>query len=430
MKTAKNNHQNISQNGDTYIIHGGKQLNGRVRVQTSKNATLPMLTASLMCPGQVIINDYPHITDLDNMLEILKGLKVNITKTQNRLILDTSKADNSHIDMCLMKTMRSSIFLLGSMLARFKTATIIQPGGCKIGARPIDIHLNGLRQMGVKISEIGGQICFDASNAHSARIKLKIPSVGATENLVQFACLTKGKTVLTNVAKEPEIVDLCNFLISMGAKIKGAGTSKISILGVSELKNTQYTPIEDRIVAGTLLIATAICGGKICLTNANHNHIANLIEKLKQIGCQIEIENDIIKLTSDGKLLSPGAISTGFYPDFATDLQSQMMVLSCVANGETEIFEHLFENRFLIVPELQKMGAIISVINNKHASVVGGKLHKADVTANDLRGGASLVLAGLCAKGVTTVKNVHFIDRGYENFEQILTSLGAKIKRL
>lgn len=413
-----------------FIIRGGCHLNGTVRVQTSKNACLPILAGSLMSSGQVVINDYPHITDVDNMLAILRELKVEIKQTQNRLILNANNADNRHIDFELMKTMRSSVFLLGSMLARFKTATITQPGGCKIGARPIDIHLNGLKQMGVKICELGKHIFFDATEAHSAKIKLKLPSVGATENLVQFACLTKGKTVLTNVAREPEIVNLCDFLNSMGAKISGAGTDKITILGVDELYCTQFTPMGDRIVAGSLMIATAICGGKITLTNAVPSQNTNLIEKLKQIGCQITVKNDIITITSEGELTSCKEISTGYYPEFATDLQSQMLVLSCLTKGETQIFENVFENRFLIVPELQKMGAIICLINNRRASVVGGKLRGAKVEAHDLRGCASLVLAGLGAKGVTQVNNIHFVDRGYENFETVLTSLGADIRRV
>ncbi len=417
---------------DKYIIRGGKALYGTIKVQTSKNAALPILAASLMSGGTVEINDYPHISDLDNMLKILKGIKVDIVKTDTKLILNPSEADNVHMNFELMKTMRSSIFLLGSMLARFKTATITQPGGCKIGARPIDIHLKGLKKMGVKICELGEEIFFDASAAHNANIKLDLPSVGATENLVQFACLTKGKTVLTNVAREPEIVDLCNFLISMGARIYGAGTNKITILGVDELKSTQYTPISDRIVAGTYMIATAICGGKVRLNNVDANQNLNLIKKLKQIGCQIEIENDIITITSEKPLKSCGQICTGYYPDFPTDLQSQMLVLACFVNGVTDITENLFENRFLIVPELQKMKATISLINSKNARVVGvgGKLQAADVKAYDLRGGAALVLAGLGTNGVSTVHNVFFMDRGYENFEQNLASLGANIKRL
>lgn len=413
-----------------YIIHGGKPLYGTIRVQTSKNATLPILAASLMTKWQVEINDYPHITDLNNMLSILRELKVDIVQTEQTIKLNAANADNSQIDFALMKTMRSSIFLLGSLLARFKTATITQPGGCKIGARPIDIHLTSLKQMGVKIVELGDAIFFDAANAHAAKIKLSLPSVGATENLIQFACLTKGKTVLTNVAREPEIVDLCCFLNKMGAKISGAGTSKITILGVSELYATQYTPIGDRIVAGTYMIATAICGGKVTLTNAVPEQNANLIEKLKRIGCQIEIENDIITLTSEKNLHSCQEIVTGYYPKFATDLQSQMLTLSCFVEGETIVKENVFENRFLIVPQLQKMGAIVSLINNKFASVVGGNLHGAKLVACDLRGGASLVLAGLGAKGVTYVSNIGFIDRGYENFEQNLVSLGADIKRI
>ncbi len=432
MKTKKQNQtiSNTAQKGDTYIIRGGNRLNGRVKVQTSKNATLPILAASLLSSGKVKIYDYPHITDLDNMLNILRGIGVDIEKTEKDLIIDSQNANNLHLNFELMKTMRSSIFLLGSLLARFKTATITQPGGCKIGARPIDIHLKGLRQMGVKICEVGELIFFDASQAHNAKIKLSFPSVGATENLVQFACLTKGKTIISNAAREPEIVDLCCFLNKMGACISGAGTATITIQGVDCLKPTQYTPIGDRIVAGTYMVATAICGGKVTLTNAVPSQNTKLIEKLKQIGCQITTENDIITISSEGVQTPFETLSTGTYPDFATDLQSQMLVLSCFACGSTQIYETVFENRFLIVPELQKMGATINLINNKHVSIYGkGELKGAKVQAQDLRGGASLVLASLGAKGVSVVTNIHFILRGYENFEQTLTSLGADIKR-
>lgn len=412
-----------------FIIHGGKPLKGRIRVQNSKNATLPILTACLMCEGDVIINDYPHISDVDNMLDILKELKVDVKQTDNKLIINSKLADNSTMDFTLMKTMRSSVFLLGSMLARFKTAVITSPGGCKIGKRPIDIHLSGLKKMGVKICALGENLYFNANEAHPAKIKLKLPSVGATENLIQFACLLKGKTVLKNVAKEPEVVDLCNFLNKMGAKILGAGTDKITILGVDCLNATQYTPIGDRIVAGTYMIATAICGGCVELLNASAEHNKNLIEKLKQIGCQIQIENDIIKISSERGIKSFGEIKTGYYPQFPTDLQSQMLTLACFASGYADVYENIFENRFLIVPELQKMGAIISVINNHNVRIVGSKLHKAKLYAQDLRGGAGLVLAGLGVKGVSQVFGVDFIDRGYEFFEQNLSSLGADIKR-
>lgn len=421
----KNRYEN-----DNYIIHGGKRLNGRVKVQTSKNATLPILAASIMCDGEVQINNYPHITDLENMLNILRGIGVQINQTETTLTLNSQSANNLHMNFDLMKTMRSSIFLLGSLLARFKTATITQPGGCKIGARPIDIHLKSLKQMGVKICEVGDLIFFDASQSHSANIKLSFASVGATENIVQFACLTKGKTVITNAAQEPEIVDLCCFLNKMGARISGVGTSKITIQGVDCLKSTQYTPISDRVVAGTYMVAVAICGGKVTLTNVEPSQNTKLIEKLKQIGCQIKTENDIITISSEGVQTTFETLSTGTYPNFATDLQSQMLVLACFAKGSTQIFETVFENRFLIVPELQKMGAIINIINNKQVSIYGkGKLHCAKLQAQDLRGGAALVLAALGAKGVSSVDNIHFILRGYENFEQTLSSLGADIKR-
>ena len=417
-------------NKDKFIIRGGNTLCGRLKVQTSKNATLPILTASLMSGGRVEIKDYPHIIDVENMCAILKALNVDVEKTFDTIFLDPQNANNDNMDFELMRTMRSSIFLLGSMLARFKRATITQPGGCKIGKRSIDIHLSSLKKMGVKIVELGEYIFLDATKAHNAKIKLKMPSVGATENLIQFACLTPGKTVLKNVAREPEIVDLCKFLKSMGAKIYGEGTSIITIFGVNKLCGTHYTPIGDRIVAGTLMVATAIAGGHVRLTNAVPNQNANLIEKLRRIGCQIEIENDILTITRTGGLVSCGEIATGFYPDFPTDMQSQMLALSCFVDGETDVYENVFENRLLTAHELNKMGANISVLTSTHAKVKGGcRLVGANVKALDLRGGASLVLAGLGASGVTTVTDVHYIDRGYVGLETMLTALGADVRR-
>lgn len=413
-----------------FKIRGGKKLYGRVVNQTSKNATLPILSASLMCNGITTINAYPQITDLNNMLSILSDLGVKIYKTPTSLILNPLDANLNNINFQLMKTMRSSIFLLGSMLARFKTATITQPGGCRIGKRGIDIHLAGLKRMGVKIVELGEEIFFDASNAHSAKITLKFPSVGATENLIQFAALTKGKTQIINAAREPEIVDLCNFLIKTGAKIKGAGTNKITIRGVNELKCTQYTPIGDRIAAGTIMVAVAISGGKVTIENAAVSQNENLIEKLKRIGCQIETENDILTITSEQGLSALGEISTGCYPLFPTDMQSQMLSLACFLSGQTEVKENVFENRLQTAHELNKMGAKISLKSNKHAIVTPSKLHGAHVDALDLRGGASLVLAGLGAKGVTIVSNVQLIDRGYVSLEKTLASLGADIERI
>ncbi len=416
---------------DKFVITGGKKLDGELDIQTSKNATLPIMSACLLSKDAVCIKSCPDILDVENMIKILKKLGAKVDRVLDDLIIDGSQIKDVCIDYNLCKTMRSSIFLLGSILARFKSICITMPGGCNIGKRPIDIHIDAFKRLGVKVIEMNDFIFFNASKAKAGKIHLKIPSVGATENIVQFASILKGKTVIYNAAREPEVVDLCNFLIKMGANIKGAGTKKITIIGVENLKGVEYRPIQDRIVLGTLLIATAICGGIIRLKASNINQIEKLIEILSRMGCQINIKNDIITLAREGPLKSISTVSTGYYPDFPTDLQSMLLVLSCVVDGSTQINERIFENRFLIVKELKKMGAKIKIVD-KHKVIIDGvkTLTASKLKALDLRGGASLVLAGLVAKGTTIIDNVHFIDRGYCYFEKMLTSLGADIKRI
>lgn len=416
---------------DKFIINGGNKLYGTIKVQTSKNATLPIMSASLLTTESVKINSCPDILDVQNMIKILKKLGAKVERIGDDYVIDNSQIDDICLDYNLCKTMRSSIFLLGSILARFKTMSLTMPGGCKIGERPIDIHIDAFKRLGVKVVELDDFIFFNAEHAKANKIKLKIPSVGATENIVQFASTLKGKTTIYNAAREPEVVDLCNFLIKMGANIKGAGTNKITIFGVDKLKGVEYRPIPDRIVLGTLLIATAICGGVIQINNAILNQNEKLIDILLRMGCQINIKNDIITISRETPLKSIKSVSTGYFPDFPTDLQSLMLTLSCIVKGKTQINEKIFENRFLIVDELKKMGAKIQIIDN-HTAIVEGvhKLSANKIKALDLRGGASLVLAGLAAEGRTIIENVHFIDRGYCHLENMLASLGADIKRI
>lgn len=416
---------------DKFIINGGNKLYGTIKVQTSKNATLPIMSASLLTTESVKINSCPDILDVQNMIKILKKLGAKVERIGDDYVIDNSQIDDICLDYNLCKTMRSSIFLLGSILARFKTMSLTMPGGCKIGERPIDIHIDAFKRLGVKVVELDDFIFFNAEHAKANKIKLKIPSVGATENIVQFASTLKGKTTIYNAAREPEVVDLCNFLIKMGANIKGAGTNKITIFGVDRLKGVEYRPIPDRIVLGTLLIATAICGGIIQINNAILNQNEKLIDILLRMGCQINIKNDIITISRETPLKSIKSVSTGYFPDFPTDLQSLMLTLSCIVEGKTQINEKIFENRFLIVDELKKMGAKIQIIDN-HTVIVEGvhKLSSNKIKALDLRGGASLVLAGLAAEGRTIIENVHFIDRGYCHLENMLASLGADIKRI
>ena len=413
-----------------FIIKGGKKLYGKIKNQTSKNATLPIMSACLLADGKTVLREYPKISDVENMISILKKIGAKINKLDDELVIETSNISSSFVDCKLSKTMRSSVFLLGSLLSRFKTACITLPGGCDIGKRPIDIHINSLKKLNVKVNFIEDNIFFDAKKAKAKRVKLKLPSVGATENLVQFCAMLKGKTTILNAAREPEVVDLCNFLNKMGAKILGAGTNKITIYGVNRLKSVEYKPMGDRIVAGTIAVAVAITGGDVTITNACPYQNLKLIEKLCSMGCQINVKNDIIHIVQNSKLVSPNNVNTGYYPEFPTDLQSVILSACTLAEGKTNVKETVFENRFLIVEELNKMGAKISVINDSLAEVNGvNELNGTTLISKDLRGGAALVLAGLAAGGITKVKNIHFIDRGYEKLEVLLSKLGADIIR-
>ncbi len=416
---------------EVFEIIGGNKLKGTIKVQTSKNAVLPIMAATIITPGVFKILDCPNIVDLKNMLTILETFGAKIEKDQTGYIIDTKEIDITKLDCELCKTMRSSLFLLGSMLARCGKAIITEPGGCKIGARPIDLHLKSLKHLGVKITEVGDKIYFDASHAHAGKVKLKLPSVGATENLVEFACKLKGKTTIYNAAKEPEVVDLCNFLNKMGAKIVGAGTDKITIYGVNSLYPVVYTPISDRIVAGTIMCGVALCGGDVVLTNVLAEHNMDLITKLQLMGCKITYNNNTIHIVSHGKLRALNCIETGYFPAFPTDEQSLMLVCSCLASGQTEIKEHIFENRFLTLPELKKMGANVLQKDKNSVTIIGVReLYAQNLKAMDLRGGASLVLAGLVAKGKTIISNIGYIDRGYDGIETMFALLGANIKRV
>ena len=416
---------------NSYEIIGGNKLFGEIVNQTSKNATLPILSASLLSNDKVYIYNVPKITDVINMLKILKRVGVLVRNMGEYIYLNPQTANNTVLDYELSRSMRSSLFLLGSMLQRFKEVDLTLPGGCKIGKRPIDIHINAFRKMGVEVQEFENHTYFKVKKAHSAKIRLRIPSVGATENIVQFACKLKGKTTIYNAAREPEVVDLCNFLNQMGAKILGAGTKKITIYGVDKLHSTKYKPIGDRIVAGTIMCAVAICGGEVKIKNAVPYQNLKLIEILRKIGCQIDYKDDIIKISRSSELTAINRVKTGYYPKFPTDLQSFMVAVSCIAKGKTTIQENIFENRFLIVPEIQKMGAKIKQISQNTVKINGiNEIMGTVIEAKDLRGGASLVLMGLAGTGKTVVENVHFIDRGYENLENIFKNLGANIKRI
>lgn len=414
----------------TFIIEGGKPLSGSLRVHGAKNAALPILAASLLASGEQEIIDVPQLLDIHVMLEILSALGIKHSHIDQTVKLDTSTLSSTSIPEDLMGKMRSSIFLMGPLLAKYGHVTISRPGGCAIGDRPIDLHLSGLKALGAQISEEKGKIICQAPNGlKGSTINLNYPSVGATENIMMAASLAKGKTKIINPAREPEIVDLQNFLNKMGSQITGAGSECIEIDGVEVLKPISYRVIPDRIITGTLLLAAAMTKGEISLTNTRPDHLESLISILKTSGVEIETHHDIIQLKASGTCNSVDPIRTGPYPCFPTDMQAQMMAYLSTCQGTSVINETVFEGRLKHVDELNRMGANISVDLNTAFIRGVNELYGATVEASDLRAGAALVIAGLAAKGKTKVNSIHHIDRGYERLEELLQQLGATIVR-
>lgn len=413
-----------------YIITGGNELYGDVDIKGAKNSVLPLLAASILTDEKVIIHNCPQITDVQNMARILVKLGAKVEFEEDTIVIDPSNVNHGEIPSQLASELRSSIFLLGSILSRNKVANVAYPGGCEIGLRPIDIHLKGMRELNISVVEEGGHIFCDSTDMRPSDIILDLPSVGATENLMMASVLSKGRTIIRNVAKEPEIVDLQRFLNLMGAKVFGAGGSVIIVDGVDKLHGVEYSPIPDRIVAGTYAIACAMCGGELTLNNVVYEHIYSLCAKLSKSTCVITPFSDKITIRSKGVHTSLDNIDTMYYPGFPTDLQSQIMALATVCKGTSIITENIFETRFKTVSEFRKMGADI-VVKNRTAIIKGVKsLKGAEVNSEDLRGGASLVLMGLKADGVSVVNNIHHIDRGYENMALELSSIGADILRI
>ncbi len=415
---------------DKYIIEGGQKLYGKVQTQSAKNAVLPLLAASILTEEPVKIRGVPAINDVENMLHILGEVGCEIKRQKDCTIIHSANAISHEIPTRLTKELRSSVFMLGSVLTRFHRAKISYPGGCDIGLRPIDLHLSGLKSLGVQIVEADGYIHCEAPKLKGADILLDFPSVGATENILLAAVKAEGITVIRNAAKEPEIVDLQRFLNAMGAKVRGAGGGTVMVEGVERLHGVEYTPVGDRIEAGTFLIATATCGGEIEVNGVAAENIAALLYKLRQNGCKIHIKNDKIILSSDGKLRAVDIVETMPFPGFPTDMQAQYSALCTTAKGSTIMVENLFETRFKYVAELKRMGA--NILIKDRAALIRGveRLHGASVTAGDLRGGAALVVAALKAEGQSSVIDLFHIDRGYENFEGKLRRLGAKIRRV
>lgn len=412
------------------IIEGGKKLTGEVAVSGAKNAVLPILAATVIGANESTIFNVPNLLDVEVMEKILLSLGLNIKRMDNMMWIDSKPLNDIRIPEKLVREMRSSIILMGAMLARTGEVIISYPGGCEIGPRPIDMHLKGLKELGAEIEESHGFIHAKAKELKGCEIQLDYPSVGATENIMLAATKAKGTTVIRNAAREPEIIDLQNYLNKAGAKITGAGTSVIIIEGVKEFKDVTHNTMPDRIVAGTYMIASAITGGEVVIKNVVIDHLQAIIAKLKEAGSIIYDDNNSLKIIGPRKINSIEMIQTLPYPGFPTDMQAQMMALLTIANGTSIISETVFENRFKHAEELTRMGANIKIFG-KVAVVKGVKeLTGAKVSAKDLRGGASLILAGLAARGVTEVDNVYHIERGYENFHLDLESLGANIKKV
>lgn len=412
-----------------FIINGGNRLCGEVEIQGAKNTILPLFAAALLTEEKVEISNVPSLADVNNMIKILENLGAKVTRYGDCAIIDASVMTSFDIPNELAKELRSSIFLLGSVLSRQKYAKVAYPGGCDIGLRPIDIHIKGLRDLNVKIEESAGYIYCDATEMQGGEVHLDYPSVGATENLILAAVLTEGCTTVHNAACEPEIVDLQRFLNKMGAKVTGGGTSTVKITGVERLKGTKYRAMPDRIVAGTYALAAAVTGGEVVLKGAKHGDMRALLSKLAKTSCIITQNSDNIHIKANRRPTSVLRISTQPHPGFPTDLQAPMMTLQTVSEGICVFTENIFENRFRHVGELRKMGADI-IINGRTAVIRGvSRLTGAEVYAQDLRGGAALVLAGLNAEGVTIVNDIYHIDRGYESMETTLAKLGADIHR-
>ena len=402
-----------------YIIKGGRKISGEVTISGSKNAALPIIAASILNKGKTTLYNVPNIHDTQMMFEILNKIGGKVTKKNNKVIIETSKINKYEIPEDLMRQMRSSVIFAGSLVGRYKKATFSYPGGCDIGTRPIDLHLKAFEKLGINIQKNYGNIICICDKITGEKIDLDFPSVGATENAILASCLGEGKTIITNAAREPEIIDLQNFLNKMGAKIKGAGSNKIEINGVKQLKDVSYNIMPDRIETGTFLCIAAMTGGSLRLKNADATHITPVIDKLEESGCKIETYKNIIQIEGPKKLKAVD-IKTMPYPGFPTDMQS-------VAKGTSVIVENIFENRYKYTQELVRMGAKIKV-EGKTAVIKGvRKLYGANVKATDLRGGASVVMAGIAAKGMTKVENIEYILRGYEKFDKKLQNIGVDI---
>ena len=413
-----------------FRVLGGEKIEGEVCLEGAKNAVLPILAAALLTEGECLIRSCPDIRDVRAMAQILETLGCRCRMENGEMLIDSAGLCRWEMPEGLSKQIRSSIFLLGPILAKMRRATVTYPGGCEIGLRPIDLHLKGLRALGVRIVDCGGVLQCDGRGMHAGDVYFDYPSVGATENVMMAAALLPGTTCIHNAAREPEIEDLQGFLNAMGGRVQGAGTPLILIEGVEKLRGCAYTPIPDRIAGGTYLCAGAATGGQVTLRNAHPRDLIPVTDKLSEMGCLIHTGDDWIALEAPKRLRAFSRLQTEPHPGFPTDMQAQMLSVACGVSGTSVIVENVFENRLSHVMDLKRMGADIRV-SGRTAVVQGVKeLRGARVTARDLRGGAALVLAGLNAKGETLVENAHLIDRGYERMEEVLGRLGARIERI
>jgi len=416
---------------DKLIITGGVPLSGEVRISGAKNAALPILASTLLADGPVTVGNIPHLHDITTTMELLGRMGVSLVVDERMKIeVDTSTIREFFAPYELVKTMRASILVLGPLLSRFGCATVSLPGGCAIGSRPVNLHIEGLAKMGADIRVEGGYVHARAKRLRGARLVMDLVTVTGTENLMMAATLAKGTTLIENAAREPEVVDLANCLISMGAQISGAGTDTITVEGVEALRGTRYDVLPDRIETGTYLVAAAITGGTVMVKNTAPGMLEAVTSKLEESGADVEVGESWIRLDMSNRRPCAVDIKTSPFPAFPTDMQAQFTALNVVSDGTGVISETVFENRFMHVHELKRMGADIRLEGNTAVTRGVSKLTAAPVMATDLRASASLVLAGLVAEGDTTVDRIYHIDRGYESIEEKLSKLGARIRRV
>lgn len=413
-----------------YIVNGGNKIEGTLELRGAKNAILPIMAATILNENKSIIHNVPNISDVDIMIKILKSIGCKVEYNNDTLIIDSSNINSSEIDEQYVRQMRSSIIIMGAMIGRLDYTKISYPGGCAIGSRPIDLHLKALQKLGVIIEEQNGYIKCFKDKLEGNDINLEFPSVGATENAILAAIKANGITKIYNAAREPEIEDLANFLNKMGAKVSGAGTSYIEVEGVNKLYEVEHTVIPDRIAIGTYMIASAITGGTLEVNKIVYDHMEPICDKLRLADCTVEYTKEGLVLVAPKKIKAIDLVKTSPHPGFPTDMQAQLMTLMTLSDGVSVFYETIFENRFMHCAELIRMGANIKHITDNICMVKGVKrLHSASVKSPDLRGGASLVLAALIAEGQTEIRDIYHIERGYEDFENILRGLGADISK-